>query len=300
MGGPDGAETDLIAQLTGVRKAYGNVIALDGLHLELRPGEILGMLGPNGSGKTTSISILAGIRRADAGQVRVLGGTPGDLTIRRRVGVTPQEHGFPAGLRVREVLELVRAHYPQPRNADELLAAFDLGDLARRMATKLSGGQARRLAVALAFAGSPDLVLLDEPTTGLDVTSRRHVWDRIRELVSGGSRTVLLTSHYLDEIEALADRVVVLLDGRVAVAGTVADIRRQVRYKVVSLVADTAPQLDGVVHMERVGDRFHLYTEDADALVRALVTTGTEFTDIQVTGATLEQAFLDITSKERT
>ena len=145
-----------IAQLVGVSKTYRDVVALNGLNLQLRPGEVVGLLGPNGSGKTTTVSILAGIRRADSGQVSVLGSRPGSLAVRRRLGITPQEHGFPDGLKVREVIDLVRAHNLHPRNTDDLLDAFDLGSLTGRMATKLSGGQARRLAVALAFAGDPD------------------------------------------------------------------------------------------------------------------------------------------------
>jgi ABC-2 type transport system ATP-binding protein len=284
------------ARLAAVRKRYRDVIALNGLNLEVRRGEVLGLLGPNGSGKTTTISILAGTRRADAGQVSVLGSRPGSMVVRRRIGVTPQEHGFPDGLKAGEVLDLVRAHYPRPFDADHLLAAFDLGDLTGRMANRLSGGQARRLAVALAFAGDPELVLLDEPSTGLDVQGRRRLWDRVRDLVAGGDKTVLLTSHYMDEIEALADRVVVLLGGRVVDEGTVADIKQRVRHKVVSFAANTAPEVtSGVTSYEFRDGRHHLFTDDADALVIQLITTGTPFEDLRVTGASLEQAFLDIT-----
>jgi ABC-2 type transport system ATP-binding protein len=283
-----------IAQLVGVSKTYREVVALNGLNLQLRPGEVVGLLGPNGSGKTTTVSILAGIRRADSGQVSVLGSRPGSLAVRRRLGITPQEHGFPDGLKVREVIDLVHAHYPHPRHADDLLDAFDLGSLTGRMATKLSGGQARRLAVALAFAGDPDLVMLDEPSTGLDIQSRRQLWDRIRDLVIGGKRTVLLTSHYMDEIEALADRVVVILDGKVAVEGTVADIKRRVRHKIVSFVASTVPELDGVTSHQFKDGRHYVFAEDADALVTQLVTTGAPFSDLDVRGASLEQAFIDI------
>jgi ABC-2 type transport system ATP-binding protein len=186
----------------------------------------------------------------------------------------------------------VEADLAEDRSA--LLDAFDLGSLTGRMATKLSGGQARRLAVALAFAGGPDLVLLDEPSTGLDIQRRRQLWDRIRDPVIGGKRTVLLTSHYMDEIEALADRVVVILDGKVAVEGTVADIKRRVRHKIVSFVASTVPELDGVTNHQFKDGRHYVFAEDADAFVTQLVTTGAPFSDLDVRGASLEQAFIDI------
>jgi ABC-2 type transport system ATP-binding protein len=169
-----------VAELRGVHKRYGHVDALHGVDLELRPGELVALLGPNGSGKTTAVSIVLGQRRPDAGSAWLFGREATIPAARRPVGATPQEIGFPDNLKVGEVIELVRAHYSAPASTQEVLGRFGLLEVAGRRTGGLSGGQKRRLAVALAFAGSPAAVILDEPTTGLDVDSRRGLWDGIR------------------------------------------------------------------------------------------------------------------------
>jgi ABC-2 type transport system ATP-binding protein len=219
----DAVGAHAVAELRGVHKRYGKVDALQGVDLQLRPGELVALLGPNGAGKTTAVSVLLGQRRPDAGAARLFGGDPTMPATRRLVGATPQVAGFPDNLAVREVVDLVRVHYPDPAPARELLGRFGLAELAGRRAGGLSGGQTRRLAVALAFAGRPRLVVLDEPTTGLDVESRRGLWEILRAFVAGGG-AVLLTTHYLEEAQALATRVVVLADGTVVAHGSVADI----------------------------------------------------------------------------
>ncbi|MEU0765257.1 ABC transporter ATP-binding protein, partial [Streptomyces microflavus] len=214
---------------------------------------------------------------------------------RRQLGVTPQETGLPGTLRVGEVVDFVAAHFPDPVPRGELLDRFGLTDQAKRQTGGLSGGQRRRLAVALAFVGRPRLVVLDEPTTGLDVEARHTLWEAIRSFHADGG-TVLLSSHYLEEVEALAQRVVVLGQGRVLADDTVGAIRDIVGVRRVSLAADDLPALPGVVATEHTDGRTHLLTTDADQLVRDLVTAGVAFRDLEVRPTSLEEAFLTITA----
>ena len=284
-------------RLTGVTRTYGETVALDGVDLDVVEGSTTGLLGPNGAGKSTLIGLVAGLRRADSGTVELFGGDPRNAASRVRLGMTPQETGLPDALRVGEVVRFVAGHFPDPVPSGELLERFGLSGLERKQTGALSGGQKRRLAVALAFAGRPRLVLLDEPTTGLDVDGRRALWEGVRAFHADGG-TVLLTTHYLEEIESLAQRVVVLAQGRVVADGAVDDVRGLVKRSRVTLNAPVLPELDGVIHAERDGDAWDLHTADADALVRELVTAGVDFRDLQVRRASLEEAFLTITSTE--
>jgi ABC-2 type transport system ATP-binding protein len=212
-----------VAELRAVHKRYGKVEALHGLDLQLHPGELVALLGPNGAGKTTAVGVLLGRRRPDAGWARLFGQDPASPAARRGVGVTPQETGFPDNLTVAEVVDLVRVHYPAPAPTRELLDRFGLAEVAGRRAGGLSWGQQRRLAAALAFAGRPRAVVMDEPTAGLDVEARHRLWEVIRAFVADGG-AVLLTTHYLEEAQALASRVVVLARGRVVAHGSVDEL----------------------------------------------------------------------------
>lgn len=284
----------MIAQTNSVTKCFGEAIALDEISLDIPEGQLLGILGPNGAGKTTLIELLVGLRMPTSGSVTVGGADPRSETARRLFGLTAQETGLPETWRVREAVDFVAAHYPDPMPTDQLLARFDLIDLSERQIGSLSGGQQRRLAVALAFTGRPRIVFLDEPTTGLDVQARRALWDGIRQFhAEGGS--VVLTSHYIEEIEALAERVIVLDHGRILADGPVAQIRGRVRLKRVTLNTDTVPSLAHVTKVEQQDHQVHLLTTDASALVRELVTVGAQFDDIEIHTATLEDAFLALT-----
>ena len=288
-----------LARAVDVTRRYGEVLALDRVTVEIRAGELVGLLGPNGAGKSTLINLLVGLRRPTAGHVELLGGDPRDPARRKSIGVTPQETGLPPTLRVGECVDFVAAHYPDPVDRDELLHRFGLDGLARRQTGGLSGGQKRRLAVALAFVGRPRLVFLDEPTTGLDAAARRALWDAIRAFHAEGG-TVLLTSHYLDEIEELAQRVVVLADGRVIADDTVDAIRGLVAVRRVSLVAPELPPLSGVLATEHADGQIHLMTTDSDRVVRELVGCGVDFRDLEIRPTSLEEAFLAITDRATT
>jgi ABC-2 type transport system ATP-binding protein len=212
-------------RVRGLRKSYGTRNVLRGVDLSVRKGELLALLGPNGAGKTTTIEILAGFRTRDGGTVSVLGvdpaGQPPEL--RRRIGIVLQECGFPREFTVSELVDAQRSYYPTSRPRGELLEIAELSRVRDVQVQRLSGGQRRRLDLALALAGDPELIFLDEPTTGYDLEAREASWQTIRRLVGLG-KTVLLTTHHLDEAEKLADRVAILVDGRIAAADPVADL----------------------------------------------------------------------------
>ncbi|MFJ4109769.1 ABC transporter ATP-binding protein [Oerskovia enterophila] len=238
-----------------VTRRFGDVVALDDVTLEVGAGELVGLLGPNGAGKSTLLSLVSGQRKPDSGVVRLFGGNPRDASSRQGLGLTPQETGLPATLKVREVVDFVGRHYANPVPTGQLLEQFGLSELAGRQTGAMSGGQKRRLAVALSLVGRPRVVLLDEPTTGLDVGARQALWAAIREYHEGGG-TVLLTSHYLEEVQALAQRVVVIDQGVVKADDTLDAILRRVglRRVVVRSTADLGTDLPGVVRSERTAE----------------------------------------------
>lgn len=288
--------TSPLAALEGVTRRYGDVTALDDVDLRIEPGSLVGLLGPNGAGKSTVLSLLQGTRRPTSGRVTLFGGDPAQAVNRTRLGSTPQETALPPTLRVGEVVDFVGGHFADRVPTADLAQEFGFDDLLRRQTGSLSGGQQRRLAVALAFVGRPRLVLLDEPTTGLDVDARRTLWEAIRRQRERGA-TILLTSHYLEEIEALAERVVVLAGGRVVSDAPLQDVLGLVGIHRVRLrsVDRSVERLAGVVRAAREGDAVELDVRDADAFVRDLVGSGVPFADLAVRGATLEEAFLTLT-----
>ncbi len=216
-----------IARLAGAGKRYGGLVALDGIDLDVAPGEVLALLGPNGAGKSTAIGLLLGLHQPDAGHVSLFGLPPQALAARRRIGVMLQSAALPDELRVGELLALTRSYYPDPRSVADCVALAGLDGLLDRRYRQLSGGQQRRVQFALAMCGRPRLLFLDEPTTGLDIEARQALWRAIVELAGQGC-AVLLTTHYLEEAEALASRVVVIDRGRVLASGSVEQIRARV------------------------------------------------------------------------
>ncbi|MER6026906.1 ABC transporter ATP-binding protein [Streptomyces sp. NPDC001851] len=279
---------ELAVDVRGLRKRYGDVTAVDGLDLGIRRGEVFGLLGPNGAGKSTTVEILQGNRSRDGGEVSVLGADPatGTRAWRSRVGIVWQDESAPAELTVGETVRHFARYYPRPRDPQEVIRLVGLEATANSRVKALSGGQRRRLDVALGVIGDPELLLLDEPTTGFDPASRRQFWDLIRLLADDGT-TVLLTTHYLEEAENLADRLAVVAGGRVVAEGTPADLRR--RYGGEVTVAWTEP--DGSPRAEHTATP----TRTVAALMRRF---DGEIPGLTVTRPTLEDVYLRLTGQE--
>ena len=286
-----------VAELSEVTKRYKGVLALDSVSFAVGWGEAVALLGPNGAGKTTALSLLLGLRRPDGGAARLFGRDPRDRGTRSALGVTPQASSFPPTLRVEEVVRLVAAHFRDPVEAGELLERFGLLGLCRRQAGGLSAGEGRRLAVALAFVGRPQAVVLDEPTGFLDVVARRLVWSEIRAYVAAGG-TVLLTSHHLEEVEALASRVVVLAAGRIVVEGTVSAIRERAGLTRIRLAARPRQIPPGVARVVADGCGAVLFAAQPELVLHRLVRQGASLGGIEVRPASLEEAFLELTGRE--
>jgi len=287
-----------LARLRGVRHRYGTTLALDGLDLALPAGQVLALLGPNGAGKTTAIGLLLGLQRPGAGTAELFGLPPQDLAARRRVGVMLQAAAVPDTLKVHELLELTRSYYPRPRSVADVVALAGLGGLMARRYGRLSGGQQRRVQFALAVCGRPDLLFLDEPTTGLDIDARQTLWEAIRELRAQGCG-VLLTTHYLEEAEALADRVVVVNHGRVVADGTVAQVRARVAQRRIrcasALPVARVRGWPGVQDARHDGERLQIVAEAAEPIVRRLLAEDAGLSDLEVQRAGLSDAFLALT-----
>lgn len=287
----------ILAEFRNVYKSYGTKQALAGLSFQLKKGELLALLGPNGAGKSTSLSLFMGLRSQDQGEVLVFGESPRKLSVKERVGATPQELGFPGLLRVDELLHFVQAHYPKKRDLKELIQKLKLESFLSRKAGGLSGGEKRRLGLAMALCGDPEVVFLDEPTTGMDVESRRELWNIIESLIKE-NRSVVLTTHYLEEVEALASRVVVVDQGKSMFDGTVEQIKSKVDIRKVSFITKTTvgafEKWPGVVAAEAKAARLTLFTHDSDKLVTDLVENKINFQDLVIELSSLEEAFLHL------
>ncbi len=284
--GDSGDRPPSLARLQEVTKRFGPSVALDRVSFGIGPGEVVAVLGPNGAGKSTAISILLGLRHPDAGSARLFEADPRTASARRLVGAAPQETAFPATLRVREVVDLVRAHYAQPLPAQRLYDRFELGRLVTRQLGGLSVGERRRVGVALAFAGNPRLVVLDEPTAGLDRAARLVLWEAVRVHVQEGG-ALLLTTHQLEEADALADRLVLLEHGRVVADGLVAHLKAAAGLTVVRFRAPPGTDVEGA---EREGPYVRILTRDGGVEVERLVRRGVSLVDLEVRPLTLEEA----------
>jgi ABC-2 type transport system ATP-binding protein len=305
------ASPSVAVRCRGLVKRFGAVTAVDGLDLEVSRGECFGMLGPNGAGKTTTVEILEGLTRADAGEVEVLGERwHGDgLALRARLGVQLQETKFPEKLQVAEVMTLFRSFYPRGMAVAEALAVVGLEEKAGARVNTLSGGQKQRLSLACALIGDPELLFLDEPTTGLDPQSRRQTWDIVEGMKRRG-RTVLITTHYMEEASQLCDRVAIVDHGRVIALDTpralVASLGAEhvVEFAVdggVTLPAEALAALPTVEHVDFEGGAWRLTVREVHrtvpALLAALAERGTEPTHLTTHHATLEDVFMSLTGR---
>ncbi len=282
-----------------VGKRFGDTVALDGVSLAIPVGQTVALLGRNGAGKSTAINLMLGLLTATAGSVRTLGLEPRAAVAAGRVGSMLQSAGLPAAAEVGELVELARALYPHPLRRDDVLGRAGLTSLVRRRVDTLSGGEAQRVRFALAIAGDPELVFLDEPTVAMDVESRRAFWGDMRRFAADG-RTVLFATHHLDEADQVADRIVVLERGRIVADGSSASIKaavaeRRVRFSLPDADRAAMAAVDGVVSVEIHGDDVALTSRDADATVRALARANVPFRDLEVAGPSLESAFLALT-----
>jgi ABC-2 type transport system ATP-binding protein len=287
-------------KLSGVIKSYGDVHAVRGVDLEVRPGEIVAVLGPNGAGKSTINEMILGLVQPDRGDIAVFGTAPSSAVRAGRVGAMLQAGALLSDARVIDVVRLMHGLHAHPLPVEEVIARADLGSFLRTKTDKLSGGQAQRLRYALAILPDPELLILDEPTVGMDVEVRRAFWRSMTEFTDSG-RTVLFATHYLEEADDVADRIVVLADGQIVADGTGAQIRSRVAGRTISL-ADDGPQpevldaLPGVAGVHRVGARLQMHSTDSDTTLRELLINHPEARDIEVVSAKLEDAFVALTS----
>jgi ABC-2 type transport system ATP-binding protein len=298
------AAGEIAVRASGLRKSYGPLEALRGVDIEIRRGEVFGLLGPNGAGKTTLVEILEGHRKRDGGEASVLGFDPGDdrRELSERIGIVLQEEGLDPVLTVREAVALYSAAYPSPRDPDECIDLVGLEEKRDARVETLSGGQRRRLDLALGIAGDPELLFLDEPTTGFDPSARRHSWEVIQGLRSLG-KTILLTTHYMDEAQNLADRVAVIAAGQIVAEGTPDTLAgRDVGDAVVSFRTPDglgASDLPLPVGAERSNGRVSFSsqtpTRDLAPLVAWATERGLELEGLTVTRRSLEDVYLELT-----
>ena len=302
MAAPESA-TDAAAELRGIAKAFrtpdGVVHAVRGVDIAVAAGETVALLGPNGAGKSTSLDMLLGLTKPDRGTVSLLGRTPRAAVQVGLVGAVLQTGALMRDVSPRELVAMVCSLYPNPLDVDEALAVAGVGEIAARRTQKLSGGQAQRTRLAVALAPNPDVLVLDEPTVGLDVEGRRNFWDSMRAFAARG-KTVIFATHYLDEADVYADRAILISRGRVVADGPTTQIRAQVGRRTIRATLgatdlDELALLPGVARVDSRGDAVILTCVDSDAAIRALLETEPDARDIEIASAPLEDAFLELT-----
>ena len=291
-----------IVSFVNVSKHYGSLKAVDGLNLDLRPGETTALLGPNGAGKSTSLDMLLALRKPTSGKITMFGSDPYHAVKSGRVGAMLQSGGLMPEVTVRELVTLVTSFQPRPEPVEVTLKRAGIAAFADQRVDRLSGGQTQRVRFALAICGKSELIVLDEPTTAMDVETRRLFWSSMKEEVAEG-RTLLFATHYLEEADQAADRILVINRGRLLADGTPAEIKAKAGAKRITFHLDRVDErfllgLPGLVNLEVRRDFVQIQTSDSDATLYGVLDAGLRPRDIEVTGLGLEQAFLAITAED--
>jgi ABC-2 type transport system ATP-binding protein len=296
------ADAEPAIRVRGLRKAYGPIQAVRDLDLDVARGEVFALLGPNGAGKTTCVEILEGYRSRDAGEISVLGIDPATHAgrLKARIGIVLQSTGLSGYLTVAEAVEMYAGYYPRPRGVDEVIALVGLTEARDRRVNQLSGGQRRRVDLALALAGDPELLFLDEPTTGFDPSARRQAWEVVRDL-AGLGKTIFLTTHYMDEAQALANRVAIIADGRIVAQGTPESLGgRDVGQTLITFSLPDGRLLPDRFGARRVGSIYEIRSEMPTRTLHELtewaLSEGIELGGIQVARPSLEDVYLQLTA----
>jgi ABC-2 type transport system ATP-binding protein len=299
--------TDAAIDVRGLRKSYGAVEAVRGVDIAIATGEVFALLGPNGAGKTTIVEILEGHRRPDAGTVSVLGFDPAraERAMKQRIGIVLQSTSIEQFLTVAEVIEMYRGYYPKPRPLDEIIEVVGLTEKRNERVKRLSGGQQRRLDVAIGLAGDPELLFLDEPTTGFDPGARRRMWDAVKNLVSLG-KTIFLTTHYMDEAQELANRVAVIAEGRIVAEGPPGTLAgRETSHTIIRFrLPERAPALPRSLKKAVTSNSGHVEIEAAEPVKVLHDLTGwalekkVTLDELEVARPTLEDVYLKLTGGE--
>ena len=294
--------TGPVVSFENVSKYYGSLKAVDGLSLELRRGETVALLGPNGAGKSTSLDMLLALRKPTSGTIRMFGSDPYHAVKSGNVGAMLQSGGLMPEVTVRELVTLVAGLHPRPVPVATTLRRAGVEEVASQRVDRLSGGQTQRVRFALAIAGESDLIVLDEPTTAMDVETRQRFWAQMKEEVAEG-KTLLFATHYLEEADQAADRILVINRGRLLADGTPAEIKSRAGAKQLSFRLGSVPEafllgLPGLVSLDMHGEVVHIQSSDSDKTLYAVLDAGYRPSDIEVSGLGLEQAFLAITAED--